>query len=75
MALKINLERVAALCIGGTWIEIDPDQEMEYDDECKLVDAVGDTVVESETPVLRFHGTDGHAYVVSLNAAAFRLHK
>lgn len=71
--MKIELEKVAAVAVGGKFIDINVEKEMEYDDSCEVVDDDGNTVTEDDSPVICFTGLDGNRYVVSLNSVdAFR---
>ena len=72
--MKLSLDKITAVAIGGTFVEINMEKDLEYEDSCEIVDEDGDEIVMDESPTIAFTGMDGNRYVVSLNSInAFRV--
>ena len=72
--MKLELENVTAVAVGGTFVEIDRKEELSVEEGCDVVDEDGEAVFEDGNPMLSFTGKDGHPYVVPCNSiSAFRL--
>lgn len=72
--MKLSLDKITAVAIGGNFVEINMDEDLTYEDSCEIVDDEGDEIVMDESPTIAFAGMDGHHYIVSLNSInAFRI--
>lgn len=74
--MKIKLEEITAVAVGGTFVEIDVDEETSIENTCSILDEDGDEAMEDVNPTMSFTGKDGQKYAVSLTSVnAFRLKK
>jgi hypothetical protein len=72
--MKVELSKITAVAIGGTFVDVNMEKELEYEDSLDVVDEDDDTIITDESPIIAFTGMDGHHYIVNLNSVnAFRI--